>query len=108
MNVRLIIPMCPTRLAAIPARYLERIAHITGSFTSFNGHGGWINPKGNLITEPVLVVETSIGKDNSNAINQLRQVAVKVCSDLDQECVFISFDGEAHYILKDGSDMTPT
>jgi len=107
MNVRLIIPMCPTRLAAIPARYLKHIAHIAGGFTVSHGHGGWINPKGNLITEPVWIVDTSIGKDNAIAINQLRQVAITVCNDLDQKCVFISYDGEVHYVLKDGRDMTP-
>ena len=104
MNVRLIIPT----IDEVPVDlYRTRIAHIAGGYTAWTAIGGWINEHHQLVEEPITVVETSIGKDNSNAINQLRQVAVKVCNDLDQDCVFLSFDGEAHYVLKDGSDMTP-
>ena len=113
MNVRLIIPMCPTPLEAIPRTYLERIARIAGGFTVSHGNGGWIDPQGLLILEPVWIVETSIDHQGfqkvvAKKIHDLRQVAVKVCNDLNQDCVFLSFDGEAHYVLKDGSDMTPT
>ena len=103
MNVRLIIP----NIGSVDQSYLARIARIAGGYTAWEAQGGWIDADNDLVTEDVVVVETSIGNDDANAINQLRRVAIKVCNDLEQDCVFLSFDGEAHYVLKDGSDMTP-
>ena len=104
MNVRLIIPHSNVWQ---PYPYCKRIAGITGGFTAFNATGGWIDLNNKLITEQVTVVDTSIGGDDVNTINQLRHIAKAVCNDLNQDCVFLSFDGETHYVLKDGSDMTP-
>jgi hypothetical protein len=122
MNVRLIIPDLKDeayfRNAYIQDK-LETIASIAGGYTSYRGHGGWIDSKGLLVEEPVTIVDVSIEdnycegykQDGSHGcpgkscftfcpskVGQFRRLARTVARELSQECVFLSIAGNAELI----------
>ena len=116
MNVRLIIPEtyrnkdsfydCNDTIATYLPRYLKTIANIAGGYTSYRGTGGWIDSKGELVEEPVTIVDVSTQSHTDwglspTAITQVstfRKLARTIAAELSQECVFLSIDGKAEFI----------
>jgi hypothetical protein len=88
MNVRIIIPKWSKA-------YLAQIATIAGGFTSWQGTGGWNDSKGNLIVEPVTIVDIDT---DTEKIDSLRAIARQVAIDQVQECVFFSINGVVEYV----------
>jgi hypothetical protein len=90
-------------------KYGSRIASIAGGFTAWSAKGGWIDGSGNLIVEPVTVVECSIADDyvqaNANSgqasigpLVRIRDLARQICRDLSQECVYLAIDGVVEFV----------
>jgi hypothetical protein len=118
MNIRLIIPNQYDNGSngyhhADPiGLYGKRIADIAGGFTSWTGIGGWKDSQGVLESEPVTIVEASVPKlpnngplsrrmeqENVNARTEcFRQLAADIAKDLNQDCVYLSIDGEVEYV----------
>lgn len=121
MNVRLIIPNGSH--LHIPAGWWDEtfktIASIAGGYTSYRGHGGWIDGKGLLVEEPVTIVDIVVEdnycegykQDKSHGcpgkscftscpskVGQFRRLAKTIAAELSQECVFLSIDGKAELI----------
>ena len=98
MNIRLIVP--PPAIEV----YGPRIAAITGGFTAFPGTGGWIDGTGKLVKEFVTVFDCYIPTDGykehslSTGIDQFRNLARIIARNLNQHCVYLSFDGKVEYI----------
>ena len=110
MNVRLIIPWCAVdKLGSSPgcecsqhqAKYLRKIADIAGGYTSYRGHGGWIDDNGKLVEEPVTIVDCNISQFTraySDIAYAFRTLAKTIARELSQDCVFLSIDGKAEFI----------
>lgn len=101
MNVRLIIP--DTIHNGNTDDYLREIADIAGGFTATQGIGGWKDDKGNLVVEPVTIVDIAVGfQEHGLSVRvqliQLRNLAKTIARDLYQTCVFLSIDGKAEYV----------
>lgn len=112
MQIRLIVP---THIAdntpdvdAI-ACYGPAIAAIAGGFTTFQATGGWTDELGKLIVEPVTVFDVHIHvdylADNASAgwrscgpIVRLTDLAARIARELNQTCVYLSFDGQVEYV----------
>ena len=96
MNIRLIIP------DAMPdqhSKYLRTIAGIAGGYTSYRGHGGWIDSKGVLVEEPVTIVDCSFDENDVDFPRDgFHALARTIARELSQECVFLSIDGKAEFI----------
>jgi len=105
MNVRLIIPDLKDE-AYFRNSYIEdklkAIANIAGGYTSYRGHGGWIDSKGLLVEEPITIVDCSLEDCQRNWSRPIaplfRQLARTIARELSQECVFLSIDGKAEFI----------
>lgn len=102
MNIRLIIPQQnKAKVYVNVARYLPRIANIAGGFTSWEGQGGWKDSQGQLIVEPITIVEASLNDSaelNSFNVGTFRLLAQCIARDLGQDCVYLSVDGVVEYV----------
>ena len=99
MNVRLIIPY--DSIGDCLRLYDKAIADIAGGFTSWQGTGGWKDYNGNLIVEPITVVDChyeNSGKVDIVIVECFRNLAKRIAQDLRQECVYLAIDGKAEYI----------
>ena len=106
MQVRLIVPNPPTydvphdRVQA----YGEAIADIAGGFTAMQGTGGWKDDNGTLIVESVTVFDCTMPDEPSTpysaetGLPQFRQLAKRIARELNQDCVYLSFDGQVEYV----------
>jgi hypothetical protein len=76
--------------------YAPRIASIAGGFTAFPAVGGWVDAAGKLIVEPVTVFDCF---DYTNGSAELfRDLARRIRQDLNQDCVYLSIDGEVEFV----------
>ena len=114
MKIRLIIPHDhPNRNIEPIAVYGPRIADIAGGFTAWRATGGWKDAKGDLIVEPVTVIDTGkswlgVPDDGAHASayanaydnlrNEFRALAATIAKDLSQECVYLEIDGIVEYV----------
>ena len=108
MQIRLIVPNCNRNTSPIVA-YGKRLAEIAGGFTAFQAVGGWIDNQGQLIQEPVTVFDASLsdeyvsvnassGQASVGPVARFRDLAKHVRRELNQECVYLSFDGQVELI----------
>lgn len=61
---------------------------VFGGFTLTEGKGGWRDPKGNTVTEPVNVYDVAMA-DNAEAISHLFEIARKVKNVMEQQAVYV-------------------
>ena len=108
MQVRLIVPngkyTTTESIACNPIdSYGKAIADIAGGFTATQGTGGWGDNQGNLIVEPVTVFDTTIESPanpnrESDTMSDLRGLATVIAIELNQESVYLSFDGRVEFV----------
>ncbi len=107
MQVRLIVPdyigskLQESRHIDTVLEYGSDIARIAGGFTATHAIGGWIDDGGKLIQEPVTVFDVDIWEftqARSVIEGRFRALALRVCAELEQECVYLRIDGEVETI----------
>jgi len=69
-------------------RYLRLIAKRFGGFTAWAAHGGWVNDNGELVQEPVRVVDVALGNGLYD-MAYLRGLAKAWREWADQDCVYV-------------------
>jgi hypothetical protein len=79
-------------------QYLELFARKFGGATEYPSTGAWIDQSGNLVVEPISVIESI---NDKVARNWLELIARKLCREAHQECVAIQIDGNLEFI-RDG------
>jgi hypothetical protein len=97
-----------TRLGApgdvIRKGLLAEACRLFGGYTELTGTGGWINPQGYAIREPISYVIVAAPADTGDVLVQAW--AARVAHDLDQDEVFIRYGDGSVEILK-RIDWTP-
>ena len=75
------------------------LAETFGGYTEINAAGGWVNPEGKCIQEPVKLFDIAVRKDCKKSNQLLHSIALRVKLSLDQECVYLRKpDGTVEYI----------
>lgn len=87
-------------VAAVPDVVKKRMAGKFGGFTAYDAAGGWVDGDGNLIEEPVTVIESYTG-DDETAPMYARCIALEVLNMLYQDAAMYTIDGTAHFVEKD-------
>ena len=78
----------------------RQIARAFGGFTAYDAAGGWVDDDGNLIQEPVTVVESYVTEDIPEAKDAVRNIARGVMVALCQDAAMYTLDNEAHFISR--------
>lgn len=88
----LTVPGCFNNGKRVPFEWTEKLetdlAGLFGGFTRLSGHGGWVSPDCNLVSEPVFIYQ--VDSDDPFAPTLLDGFARRVKSDLEQECVYLT------------------
>ena len=97
MMIKLIVPNCNRQTSPVVA-YGKAIADISGGFTATQATGGWIDPSGLLIVEPVTVFDMIDSAPTELTLTSYRKLARLIARDLAQDCVYLSIDGIVSYL----------
>lgn len=70
-----------------------------GGATGINAVGSYVDTKGNLINEPVVIVSAFISEDTHNgAMEFVQEIAETICNAMSQECVMFTYDGIGYLV----------
>ena len=100
MQVRLMVPNASRSVSPLVA-YGPAIADIAGGFTATQAIGGWKDDGGFLVVEPVTVFDCSVSDffvNGKSTLLAFRTLAKKIGRELNQKCVYHSFDGKVELI----------
>ncbi len=78
--------------AIVRAHVAHTLSGIFGGYSAYRGDGGWVDDAGNLITEPhtsYQALDDSVGTDADIRQQAIRDLALRVKADLQQDCVLV-------------------
>ncbi len=77
--------------SAVVAKIKESLSDWAGGFTASVGYGGWVTPDGQLMEEPVTLIEAYGAR--AMPLGVLGGMVELIMTELDQEVVAVVFDG---------------
>ena len=84
------------RRATLRPEALTLAAKVLGGYTTYDGHGGWINPRGELIQERSLTIESYIPDSSVDAVYPLAQELGKIFNQ--EQVVVVVQDAEVKFV----------
>jgi len=78
--------------SSIIERTIRTLCETHGGATAWEAKGFWVNQKGRLFKDDVMVIQSAMTKQEGNR-EALRELARGILSDTDQEAVFVSHAG---------------
>ena len=105
-KIAIYIPSTINGNVAAPTEMIEKwlraskikLASLFGGFTSYSGMGGWMSDTHGLIEEPVIIVQAFADTDGLAQLDQVRELAKEMASDMGQEMVSVEVDGTLNFI----------
>jgi uncharacterized protein YdeI (BOF family) len=101
-EARLIVPYQDKAGNAADVDHYQAMAiEVAGGATRYDAHGSWLDDNGNLVQEPVAVLDIAC-EPGSAVENSLMDLAGEVAEDLNQDAVYFrDASGKVHLIDQD-------
>lgn len=95
-TAKLYLPKTADNYTATLESVKRRVSDAYGGYTAYDGSGGWVDDTGNLVEEPVTIVETSAREeafvDSMDVL--MRRLALDVKDATGESTVMIVVDGD--------------
>ena len=85
------------------SEYQRNACEIAGGATHSPGQGSWTDDNGNLICEPVHILDIAC-EHGSDVERSLLDLACEVCSDLNQDAVYFRDAGGTVHLVEQGDN----
>lgn len=95
-TAKLYLPKTADNYTAVLESVKRRVSDAYGGFTAYDGSGGWVDGSGELVEEPVTIVETSADSRTFGADMDafMRELALDVKDATGESTIMVVRDGD--------------
>jgi len=89
-TVKFYLPTCEGKCQDAVVRFIKTVNKIFGGSTNYEAEGCWVDPEGQLICEPVVVVESSHHCTDEEQAKTIANALLKYAEEANQQYLAVS------------------